>query len=168
MSATTTCFDNTIASGNKAVVQDTIGHICTKLESLLSTIARNGKLIQATRRIYGNSFNRQKLEQLCQDWENYHFESLPQIQICCSEEIHGLNSTFSPRHQTIYLAQEYICWKSTQTWDILTALLEAIGCFIDCEIDELHSGWGQGLILAESICRTETNLNASNNSETPT
>lgn len=147
------------------VVQDKISQICHKLENFLSAIARNGKLIQATQLIYGNSFNQEKLEQLRQDWESCRFESLPKIQICCSEEINGSNSAFSPHHQTIYLAQEYICWKSTQTCDVVTALLEAIGCFIDCEIDSLHSTWGQGLILAESICEVETDSNFINNTE---
>lgn len=140
-------------------LQNTVTQVCSQLERFLCAIASNGILLQAIRATFGDRFNPDKLEYLRQDWETHCFESLPQIEICDSEEIHGLNSLFSPHHQTIYLAQEYICWKSTQTCDIIATLLEAIGCFIDYEIESCNSNWGQGLLFAESLSRVEIKCN---------
>ncbi|MFP4006929.1 MAG: hypothetical protein ACLFV6_02830 [Spirulinaceae cyanobacterium] len=140
-------------------LQKTVVQVCSQLEGFLCAIASNGTLLKAIQTTFGDRFNPDKLEYLRQDWETYCFESLPQIEICNSEEIHGLNSLFSPDRRTIYLAQEYICWKSTQTCDIIVALLEAIGCFIDYEIESFNSNWGQGLLLAESLVRVETKCN---------
>lgn len=140
-------------------LQNIVTQVCSQLERFLGAIASNGTLLQAIRATFGDRFNPDKLEYLRQDWETYCFESLPQIEICDSEEIHGLNSLFSPDRQTIYLAQEYICWKSTQTCDIIATLLEAIGCFIDYEIESFNSNWGQGLLLAESLVNVETKCN---------
>lgn len=156
MSATKTCFTNLQSS---TTLQKTVKQVCYQLERFLCAIASNGKLQQTIRATVGDRFNPDKLEYICQDWENHCFESLPKIEICESEEIHGLNSLFSPDRHTIYLAQEYICWKSTQTCDIIAALLEAIGCFIDHEIKPLNSPWGQGLLLAESLRYQEIECN---------
>ncbi|GEM_PF-5617571 len=151
MSTTTTNFTDV----QQTTLQKTIVQVCSQLEGFLCAIARNGTLQQAIRATFGDRFHPDKLENLCQDWETYCFESLPQIKICDSEEIHGLNSLFSPHHHTIYIAQEYICWKSTQTCDIIAVLLEAIGCFIDYEVASFNSSWGQGLSLAESLSSQE-------------
>jgi hypothetical protein len=152
----TSCYTELSSSSH---LQNTVTQVCSKLERFLCAIASNGTMLRAIRATFGDRVNRDKLESLRQDWETHCFESLPQIEICDSEEIHGLNSLFSPHRQTIYLAQEYICWKSTQTCDIIATLLEAIGCFIDYEIESLNSNWGQGLLFAESLSPIEMKSN---------
>jgi hypothetical protein len=142
------CMTNLVSTPSFHI---TLIQVLVKLQRYLSAIASNGKLLQAVRTAFGDRINSEKLEYLRQDWEKCNFETLPKIQICPSEEINGLNSIFSPTYHTIYLAQEYVCWKSTQTCEIVATLIEAIGCFIDREINPPNSTWGHGLLFAECV-----------------
>jgi len=107
------------------------------------------------------SYDRNRLDELMQDWLVGDFATFPTIEFRPASDINGAYGAFAATTNTIYFSQEFLL-SHTSTPDVIASvLLEEVGHFLDVQLNSADSPGDEGAIfstLVQGIQLTEPML----------
>ncbi len=112
---------------------------------LLTLLSKNAEFLDKMAKTYGNEFDLEQLNVLCQQWRSGDFSNLPQIKILSTTELNGVRGAFSAETNTIYLSREFITQKPKE---ITRVLLQEIGHWVDTKINKIDAVGDEGAIFS--------------------
>jgi Calx-beta domain/Met-zincin len=126
-----------------------IANVINLAENKLIQFAHSDDLENQITAAYGNSWNREKAQEIFSKFAVGDFSDLPQIDLLTGLQINQANGAYDSQNNRIYLATDFV--NSHSENHILAVVLEEIGHSIDFKINQQDAAGDEGDIFSRLV-----------------